>query len=41
MYLTPEKDGNAELTIGGYDDTKFTGTLCLSHPMLGGTRLTS
>ncbi|KXN91062.1 Pepsin A [Leucoagaricus sp. SymC.cos] len=26
MYLTPEATGNAELTIGGSDSTKFTGT---------------
>lgn len=25
MYLTPQAIGNAELTIGGVDDSKFTG----------------
>jgi len=27
LYLTPEADGNAELTIGGIDDSKFSGSL--------------
>jgi hypothetical protein len=27
MYLTPEADGNAEITIGGIDDSKYTGSL--------------
>ncbi|GBE81124.1 Rhizopuspepsin-4 [Sparassis crispa] len=27
MYLTPEAVGNAKLTIGGYDNTKFQGDL--------------
>lgn len=27
MYITPQAVGNAELTLGGIDDTKFTGRL--------------
>lgn len=27
MYLTPQKVGNAELTIGGLDTSKYTGSL--------------
>jgi hypothetical protein len=29
MYLTPNAVGNAELTVGGIDNTKFTGRLSL------------
>ncbi|KAL6301849.1 acid protease [Sparassis latifolia] len=31
MYLTPRAVGNAELTIGGYDDTKFQGNVTYSN----------
>jgi hypothetical protein len=27
MYLTPKAVGNAELTLGGLDNSKFTGKL--------------
>lgn len=27
LYLTPKAIGNAEMTIGGIDTTKFTGVL--------------
>lgn len=27
FYLTPKSVGNAELTLGGTDSSKFTGTL--------------
>jgi hypothetical protein len=30
MYLTPKAVGNAELTVGGIDSTKFIGRLLLS-----------
>ena len=30
MYLTPEAKGNAEITFGGIDSTKYTGSLSYS-----------
>ncbi|KAH9944875.1 acid protease [Amylocystis lapponica] len=35
MYLTPKATGNAELTLGGYDSSKFTGDLSYA-PTTGG-----
>ncbi|KAH9922573.1 acid protease [Amylocystis lapponica] len=31
MYLTPEAVGNAELTVGGYDGSKFNSTLAYAN----------
>ncbi|KAF9818494.1 hypothetical protein IEO21_02732 [Rhodonia placenta] len=36
MYLTPKSVGNAELTIGGIDDSKYSGDLTYS-PLPGGS----
>lgn len=39
LYLTPQKDGHAELTLGGIDHSKYHGQLTYSPLPVGSTPL--